>query len=56
LLEVVQMAAGETPKRRTAQRTRRVMASMTPRLLARYLNRRRFWIYTVAGEPVQRWE
>jgi Fe-S oxidoreductase len=56
LLEVVQMAAGETPKHRTAQRTRRVMASMTPRLLARYLNRRRFWIYTVAGEPVQRWE
>jgi Fe-S oxidoreductase len=53
ILEVIQRAAGETPGHRTAQRTRGILASMTPRLMVRYLRGGRFWIESVAGKPVE---
>lgn len=42
LLEVLQMAAGETPKRRTDQRTWKIVTSMGPRLLREYMKGGRF--------------
>jgi len=56
IVEVVRMAAGETLKRRTAQRARGIMASMAPRLIGRYARGGRFWIDNVAGELIQRGE
>ena len=52
LLEVVQMAAGETPKHRTDKRTGKIVATMTGPLLARYLTPRRFWIEQIGDRRV----
>ena len=49
ILELVQMATGETPKRRTDQRARQVIRSMAAPLTRRYLRGGRFRIDSVAG-------
>ena len=53
LLEVVQTAAGETPKHRTHERTGRIIRTMAGRLAGSYLTRRRFWIDEIQGRPVR---
>ncbi len=54
LLELVQMAAGETPKRRTDKRMRSVLCHVAPGLLGHFIAGGRFWIERVAGRPVNR--
>lgn len=44
ILELVQMAIGETPKHRTGQRAQRIISSMAGRTLASYLTRKRLLI------------
>lgn len=53
VLELVQMAIGETPKQRTKQRARQIIATMTPRLAKSYLSAERFRIDEIAGTPVR---
>ncbi len=52
LIELVQTAAGETPKHRTETRTRDVIRTMAGRLVRAYLTPGRFWIRDIAGRPV----
>jgi len=56
VLELVQMAAGETPKHRTDERARQVLKSIAGRVLAGYLSPRRFRIDEIEGRPVRRSE
>ena len=53
LLEVVQMATGETPKHRTDARAQSIASAMAGRLLRSYAARKRFWIEDIAGRPVE---
>jgi len=53
ILEVVQMAAGETSKHRTDARTRQIVSTMAGRLIAAYTTRRRIWIDAIEGRPVE---
>jgi len=52
VLELVQMATGERPKHRTDDRARQVLRSTAARVLAGYLNPRRFRIDNIEGRPV----
>lgn len=52
ILELVQLAAGETPKYRTDDRMRSIILAMTPKLAKEFLSRSRFWIKEIAGRPV----
>lgn len=52
LLELVQMAAGETPKHRTRERAGAVISAMAPKLLKGYLTPGRFHVEEIAGRPV----
>ena len=52
LLEVVQRAIGEVPKRRTNARVRTAVRAILGQLALAYLNPKRFWIRDIAGHPV----
>ena len=52
LLELVQMAIGETPKRRTAARARQIASVMALPLARSYLSSEQFHIDDIAGNPV----
>ncbi|MFP4499996.1 MAG: (Fe-S)-binding protein [Candidatus Hydrogenedentota bacterium] len=54
LLEVVQMAAGETPAHRTQERAADVVSAMAWKILSTYYLPGRFHIDTIAGRPVER--
>jgi Fe-S oxidoreductase len=54
LLELVRMAAGENPARRTRQRARKIIVSMAPRLLGKYIRGGRFWIDTKSVKASER--
>jgi Fe-S oxidoreductase len=56
ILEMVQLAAGETLKHRTDARMKSVIRAMAPRLMGSYLRGGRFWMDEIAGTPVNHQE
>ncbi len=53
ILELVQMAVGETPKHRTDKRMRSVLYAVAPKLLGRLACGDRFWLKEIAGNRIE---
>jgi len=52
LIEILQMAIGETPLHRTNKRGRKMFYSLVPKIIPKYLKRKKYWIENIMDFPV----